>query len=1119
MNMRKELLPFLLAGTCVFASLAGEAPEVGRTNVASAEFGGRAEVTGPDGAITAAPQLIDNRYGDMGSIMVKGAPFTVTIHLPMPCMINQVRIFPGRIVNAGNPSGDAGVKAYRIEALYNGHWNIIVEAADQPDFLSSGASGGNEYFYAHSFKPIRTEAVRMVVTESGDTGRRVSNDRVLPPAERQSCIREIEIYSADRREAGVKLISSLLTGDFQFSVYRDQDRAMASFTGTEDMKRFKASWRLAEEKSGKVHASGEREFAAGINDFSFDLGELPDGRYILTIEPDAAEKFLRGPLRRMLRLERAGREQPPAEPVAVGGIRVFPVDDFHFAARVGVTEASTTPETFEATRPLAPGRTEQRNSGTDFLEIREDGVFSLKFYDATGSHQDRRPHYAYSRDLENWTIADEPPDGRPNRKNVSPFAPLPSAAEEKWRNKTPLAKATLRFYDAARDGKPPLAEVRAHYFHHSTRSHIEKYGLRHRALYPVWEKEAGEWIVLTREPLNEDKGYAFEAEELESENDGNDNFGSQFLTDDGRTLIAFKAQAVRRFPPYTVQYDNLPETARTMRVYYTHDGFDWKSRYLAAPGPGDSWSYQHYSFWNFRVDRDFRIGYINTYDCVRQQIYPEIVYSRNGLDWRRLPSPKPFISNTPPGTWLFGMIFLRGDHSERDGKYYVPIGGVASLSRPHFYDITYRDDLSHITGRFLSRSFGARGLADHWPFFKAIGGWEGLAKHMREASDTLGLAVFRKDGWIAVRAGDDGGVLESRLFSAAEGMKLNGRGEFTVEVLDARGTLSPDYGGVNAARLSGDWTDAPLTWKGGAIDRLPQDPFRIRITMKPGSELFCLYFSKMTGPRPPTAMTRIAAHGGGSRDFPENTLTAARGAAAQGAEFWEFDVRLTKDHIPVLMHDNTPERTTDAERVFPERLSNLISTFTLDDLRQLDATARYVHSEREGEPSKTVFAPEPVPLLDEALALSKELGLSVFAELKGSDPLLARMTADRVKNHGMEDRTILTAFDEKMLLTARERLPDIRIMPICRTVPPDLPKQLLALGAYGVALAYQEATPEFMRSVQKVQEAGFFVTVWTVNDPECMKTMFDIGVDFLVTDRPDAAVRERTARKSGIANK
>lgn len=114
---------------------------------------------------------------------------------------------------------------------------------------------------------------------------------------------------------------------------------------------------------------------------------------------------------------------------------------------------------------------------------------------------------------------------------------------------------------------------------------------------------------------------------------------------------------------------------------------------------------------------------------------------------------------------------------------------------------------------------------------------------MKNAMNTVGIAVFRKDGWIAVKSPGEG-ELVSRIFSApGNTLKLNGKGKFTVELLNASGDPLPDYSGSNAALVTGDTVNGDVVWKNGTCRKLPSIPFRVRIIMD-SAELYTIHFNR-----------------------------------------------------------------------------------------------------------------------------------------------------------------------------------------------------------------------------------------------------------------------------------
>jgi glycerophosphoryl diester phosphodiesterase len=134
----------------------------------------------------------------------------------------------------------------------------------------------------------------------------------------------------------------------------------------------------------------------------------------------------------------------------------------------------------------------------------------------------------------------------------------------------------------------------------------------------------------------------------------------------------------------------------------------------------------------------------------------------------------------------------------------------------------------------------------------------------------------------------------------------------------------------------------------------------------------------------------VIAHRGARSLAPENTLAAAIAAWRLGADGWELDVRMTKDGELILMHDETLSRTTNAPSLFPNRSPWLVSDFTLEEIKMLDAGSWFVDQDPYGtiavgevSPEEAAkFRGEKVPTLKEALALTKELGFGLISSLR-----------------------------------------------------------------------------------------------------------------------------------------
>lgn len=248
----------------------------------------------------------------------------------------------------------------------------------------------------------------------------------------------------------------------------------------------------------------------------------------------------------------------------------------------------------------------------------------------------------------------------------------------------------------------------------------------------------------------------------------------------------------------------------------------------------------------------------------------------------------------------------------------------------------------------------------------------------------------------------------------------------------------------------------------------------------------------------------VVAHRGASTLAPENTLAAGRAAAHVGAAAWEFDVALSRDGVAVLMHDESPARTTDVARVFPDRAKARLDSFRLDELRRLDASARFIRPPEVDALGIDPSAAEPVPTLDEALALCVELGLRPFVELKTDDAALAAAVAAGLRRHELVGQAVAISFKTKALRLVKKQLPELRVMPLySRELPQDPVAEALELGACGIDVHFDAASPELSRALKA---AGLALNVWTVDNPSTMRRMAALGADQITTNVPHIAL-------------
>ena len=243
----------------------------------------------------------------------------------------------------------------------------------------------------------------------------------------------------------------------------------------------------------------------------------------------------------------------------------------------------------------------------------------------------------------------------------------------------------------------------------------------------------------------------------------------------------------------------------------------------------------------------------------------------------------------------------------------------------------------------------------------------------------------------------------------------------------------------------------------------------------------------------------IYAHRGGAALRPENTIAAFDHGMACGADGLEFDVHLASDGVVVIHHDETLERTTDGR--------GRLCDHTAAQLAALDAGCRF----RAADGSAPYAAGGiGVPTLHEVLRRYPSAQLIV--ELKVGGGVLARRVVDEVRAASALDRVSVGSFHPDALEAVRQYEPSMRTGATRGETRWALYRSWIGLGL-GPAPYREFQVPEWSgmtpivsrRFVRAAHRRGIPVKVWTVNDPAAMRRLAAIGVDALITDRPDLA--------------
>jgi glycerophosphoryl diester phosphodiesterase len=256
-------------------------------------------------------------------------------------------------------------------------------------------------------------------------------------------------------------------------------------------------------------------------------------------------------------------------------------------------------------------------------------------------------------------------------------------------------------------------------------------------------------------------------------------------------------------------------------------------------------------------------------------------------------------------------------------------------------------------------------------------------------------------------------------------------------------------------------------------------------------------------PRAGTAARRpaVAAHRGGALLWPENSLQAYREALALGVDLLETDVHLTADGAVVVLHDATLDRTTTG--------TGAVHARTLADLAGVRLRAA------DGTPTA-----EGVPTLPQLLDLVAPSRAGLLLEIKAGPGRrryagLEEKALALVRGRGLLERTVVMAFEPETVTTVRALEPAVATAALIargrerrdRLTVDEALERVRAVRATHVGINFRLLDGGL---VTALQQAGHAVGAWTVNEESDIRRVLDLGVDVLITDRPDLALQART---------
>jgi glycerophosphoryl diester phosphodiesterase len=249
----------------------------------------------------------------------------------------------------------------------------------------------------------------------------------------------------------------------------------------------------------------------------------------------------------------------------------------------------------------------------------------------------------------------------------------------------------------------------------------------------------------------------------------------------------------------------------------------------------------------------------------------------------------------------------------------------------------------------------------------------------------------------------------------------------------------------------------------------------------------------------------VMAHRGGQGLWPPNTLYAFQRAVSLGVDILELDIHSTADGVIVVRHDPFVDSTTNG--------SGFIRDLQLSELKELDAGYQWTADGGKTYPFRGKGI--SIPTLEEILIAFPEMRLNI--DIKPEDPSIIAPFCSLLQKYNALERTLIGSFHDSQLARFREICPGIATaagvsetrlffglsrMFLGDVYQPKAEAFQIPENASGLNLV----TPQFVRSAHR---RNMQVHVWTVNSPNDMERLLAWGVDGIITDYPDLALKFR----------
>lgn len=250
----------------------------------------------------------------------------------------------------------------------------------------------------------------------------------------------------------------------------------------------------------------------------------------------------------------------------------------------------------------------------------------------------------------------------------------------------------------------------------------------------------------------------------------------------------------------------------------------------------------------------------------------------------------------------------------------------------------------------------------------------------------------------------------------------------------------------------------------------------------------------------------IIAHRGACAHAPENTFAAFRRAIEAGADGIEFDVRLSEDGVPVVIHDSTLRRLA--------KIETRVADLTAEELSKIDVGSWFNHA--FPRKSSDQFSAETIPTLAQLFDFLRDYDGLIYVELKGRElamPTLAEAVCDLIRQTNLLPEIVVKSFKLDGVKIAKQILPDLRTAALFEPKILNLlgkKKRILdearACGADEISLHRSLATKSFVR---RARANNFSTVIWTADNPAWVRRALDYEINAIITNDPARLLAER----------